>query len=373
MPNTSKHRKEKQILFLTVISFILLALSAVLLITSKIREKHTYDTLDRLLDSAINNTFDEKTFDETRFSSLEMKLAKYLSSSRISSRKVADERNKIKTLVSDISHQTKTPISNILLNSELLMEYDLDAESRKCADVINEQAQKLSFLISALVKLSRLETGIMAVSPKTGDVNKLAQKLYQQYKPIASNKGLNFICQCYSRENANFDSADIGVSTDINTDINTNAAANNIIGTKASAEDNAIANPASSGQTSSKLTAVFDEKWTLEALGNIVDNAIKYTDSGSVALRTKSYEMFCCIEIADTGSGIAEDEHAQVFSRFYRGRNSGKKEGVGIGLYLARQIITQQGGYIKLVSPANRLKNQASGTVFQVYLPREAS
>ncbi len=356
-------------MFLTVISFILLALSAVLLITSKIREKHTYDTLDRLLDSAINNTFDEKTFDETRFSSLEMKLAKYLSSSQTSSQKVADERNKIKTLVSDISHQTKTPISNILLNSELLMEYDLDAESRKCADVINEQAQKLSFLISALVKLSRLETGIVAVSPKTGDVNKLAQKLYQQYKPIASNKGLNFICQCYSRENADFDSADIGVSTDINT----NAAANNIIGTKASAEDNAIANPASSGQTSSKLTAVFDEKWTLEALGNIVDNAIKYTDSGSVALRTKSYEMFCCIEIADTGSGIAEGEHAQVFSRFYRGRNSGKKEGVGIGLYLARQIITQQGGYIKLISPANRLKNQASGTVFQVYLPREAS
>ncbi len=356
-------------MFLTVISFILLAISAVLLITAKIREKRTYDTLDRLLDSAINNIFDEKTFDETRFSSLEMKLAKYLSSSQISSRKVADERNKIKTLVSDISHQTKTPISNILLNSELLMEYDLDAESRKCADVINGQAQKLSFLISALVKLSRLETGIVAVSPKTGDVNKLAQKLYQQYKPIASNKGLNFICQCYSRENADFDSADIGVSTDINT----NAAANNIIGTNASAEDNAIANPAPSGQTSSRLTAVFDEKWTLEALGNIVDNAIKYTDSGSVALRTKSYEMFCCIEIVDTGSGIAEDEHAQVFSRFYRGRNSGKKEGVGIGLYLARQIITQQGGYIKLVSPANRLKNQASGTVFQVYLPREAS
>ena len=356
-------------MFLTVISFILLALSAVLLITAKIREKHTYDTLDRLLDSAINNTFDEKTFDETRFSSLEMKLAKYLSSSQISSRKVADERNKIKTLVSDISHQTKTPISNILLNSELLMEYDLDEESRKCVDVINEQAQKLSFLISALVKLSRLETGIVAVSPKTGDVNKLAQKLYQQYKPIASNKGLNFICQCYSRENADFDSVDIGISTDINT----NAAANNIIGTNASAEDNAVANPASSGQTSSGLTAVFDEKWTLEALGNIVDNAIKYTDSGSVALRTKSYEMFSCIEIADTGSGIAEDEHAQVFSRFYRGRNSDKKEGVGIGLYLARQIITQQGGYIKLISPANRLKKQASGTVFQVYLPREAS
>ena len=356
-------------MFLTVISSILFALYVVLLITVKIREKHTYDTLDHLLDSAINNTFDEKTFDETRFSSLEMKLAKYLSSAQTSSSKVADERNKIKTLVSDISHQTKTPISNILLNSELLNEYDLDAESRKCADVINEQAQKLSFLISALVKLSRLETGIVAVSPKTGDVNKLAQKLYQQYKPTASNKGLDFICQCCSRENADFDSVDIGISTDINT----NAAANNIIGTNVSAENNAIINPASSGQTSSKLTAVFDEKWTLEALGNIVDNAIKYTDSGSVALRTKSYEMFCCIEIADTGSGIAEDEHAQVFSRFYRGRNSGKKEGVGIGLYLARQIITQQGGYIKLISPANRLKNQASGTVFQVYLPREAS
>lgn len=350
-------------MFLTVSSFILLALSAVLLITAKIREKHTYDTLDRLLDSAINNTFNEKTFDETRFSSLEMKLAKYLSSSQISSRKVADERNKIKTLVSDISHQTKTPISNILLNSEPLMEYDLDDESRKCADIINEQAQKLSFLISALVKLSRLETGIVTVSPKIGDVNKLAQKLYQQYEPIASSKGLNFICQCRSRDNADFDA--VSISADINTD----AAANNIIGANASAEDNVIANPALSGQSVPELTAVFDEKWTLEALGNIADNAIKYTDSGSVVLSIKSYEMFCCIEIADTGSGIAEDEHAQVFSRFYRGRNSDKKEGVGIGLYLARQIITQQGGYIKLTSPANRQDQR--GTVFQVYLPKQ--
>ncbi len=112
------------------------------------------------------------------------------------------------------------------------------------------------------------------------------------------------------------------------------------------------------------VEAVFDPKWTVEALYNIVDNAIKYTPSGqSVQLSVTPYQLFCRIDVADTGLGISEDETAKIFSRFYRSQEVTDKEGVGLGLYLAREIITAQGGYIKVKS---RL---GTGSVFSVFLP----
>ena len=93
--------------------------------------------------------------------------------------------------------------------------------------------------------------------------------------------------------------------------------------------------------------AVFDFKWTAEALANIVDNAIKYTEHGTITISAVSYEMFARIDISDTGSGIPESEQAKIFARFYRSNSVQKQEGVGIGLYLARQIISGEGGYIK--------------------------
>ena len=96
--------------------------------------------------------------------------------------------------------------------------------------------------------------------------------------------------------------------------------------------------------------AVFDFKWTAEALANIVDNAIKYTEHGTITISAVSYEMFARIDISDTGLGIPETEQAKIFARFYRSNSVQKQEGVGIGLYLARQIISGEGGYIKVAS-----------------------
>ena len=90
--------------------------------------------------------------------------------------------------------------------------------------------------------------------------------------------------------------------------------------------------------------AVFDFKWTAEALANIVDNAIKYTEHGTIRISAVSYEMFARIDISDTGSGIPETEQAKIFARFYRSKAVQEQEGVGIGLYLARQIISGEGG-----------------------------
>ena len=110
--------------------------------------------------------------------------------------------------------------------------------------------------------------------------------------------------------------------------------------------------------------ALFDEKWCSEAIGNIVDNAIKYTDSGFVSISVREYEMFCAVIISDSGKGIAEEEQSLVFTRFYRSPSVSKNDGLGIGLYLSREIISGCGGYIKVSSEPDK------GSVFSVYLQR---
>jgi signal transduction histidine kinase len=110
--------------------------------------------------------------------------------------------------------------------------------------------------------------------------------------------------------------------------------------------------------------AVFDQKWTAEALGNLVDNAIKYTGQGSIVISATAYELFVKIDVRDTGNGIPEEEQAKIFSRFYRSENARDTEGVGIGLYLAREIVSGEGGYIKVTSVPSE------GSTFSVLLPR---
>ena len=118
-------------------------------------------------------------------------------------------------------------------------------------------------------------------------------------------------------------------------------------------------------QEKEKIKAVYDKKWTAEALYNILDNGVKYGNEGStIEISVQEYEMFVCITVCNEGEEIAEQEIPLIFQRFYRGKNVGEEEGVGIGLYLARQIVQEQGGYIKVTS-------KGDGKVkFMTYLPR---
>ncbi|MGN0437251.1 MAG: sensor histidine kinase [Lachnospiraceae bacterium] len=297
-----------------IIIGIAIFISIVAVMTVLLYRRHTkriLQNLDRMLDRAINGTFTQDTLDETMYSAVENKLGRYLADSELSARNVEQEKEKIKTLIADISHQTKTPVANLLLYSELLQEKNLSGEEKEYADKLHEQAGKLGFLISSLVKMSRLETGILNVIPEQKNVASMIEFVYGQLLPKAQEKGIKLLLE--NRE----------------------------------------------------VVAHFDEKWTTEALLNIVDNAIKYTEKGNVTLRIKEYEMFVCIEVSDTGIGICEEEQAKIFGRFYRSKDVRDKEGVGIGLYLARQIISSEGGYIKVSS------KPGEGSVFGVYLAKK--
>ncbi|RHV18960.1 sensor histidine kinase, partial [Blautia sp. OM05-6] len=112
------------------------------------------------------------------------------------------------------------------------------------------------------------------------------------------------------------------------------------------------------------LTFSHDSKWTSEALFNLLDNAVKYTPAGGkITVSVIPWEMYVEIKVADTGKGISESNQAAIFRRFYREEEVHEQQGVGIGLYLAREIVTRQGGYIKVVSEPGK------GSEFSIMLP----
>ena len=160
------------------------------------------------------------------------------------------------------------------------------------------------------MKTSRLETGVLVLHPRPGPLGPMLEAAAGQFAPKAAEKGLSLTLEATEAE------------------------------------------------------AVFDPKWTAEAVCNLIDNAVKYTPSGSVTVRAQAYELFARIDVADTGPGMAEEELAQVFQRFYRGLDTADAEGVGVGLYLVRQIAEGQGGYVKAFS------RPGAGTKFSLFLPR---
>ena len=294
---------------------ICLVITALVILINHLRTKKIIDTIEDMLNQAAKGNFSEKDFDETRLSSLETKFAHYLSASVVSARNVELEKDKIKSLIADISHQTKTPIANLLLYSELLLEDDTDNLSPQMRENIlqlHTQSEKLQFLIDSLVKLSRLENGILQLSPQEEALNPMLELAVKDTESKAKAKGLKLILH----------------------------------------------------DTDEK--AYFDSKWTLEAVCNILDNAVKYTSKGSISLSVTAYEMFVRIDIKDSGIGIKEEELPKIFSRFYRSEDTKNMEGVGIGLYLSRQILSGEGGYIKVSS----LYGQ--GSTFSVFLPKSA-
>lgn len=284
----------------------------VVMLVYRYKTKVIITRLDDMLDSVISGDFSESTYDESMLSALESKLSRFLSMTLSSKNSLSTEKATIKALISDISHQTKTPIANILLYSQLLNEQkDIPNNYLEMIEQITIQSEKLDFLIQALVKMSRLETDIITVVPKSNSVLNLVSNVYHKVKKKAEHKNFKI---------------------------------------HAIAED---------------TIATFDKKWTEEALYNIIDNAIKYTPKGgTVSVSVIPYEMFCRIDVEDNGLGIREEDINSIFKRFYRSIDVSDYEGVGIGLFLAREIVSMEGGFIKVSSTAGK------GSTFSVFLPK---
>lgn len=149
------------------------------------KTRRTLEKLNEMLTDAMRGDFTEDSFDETLLSALESKLAHYLAASTVSARNVSTEKEKLKTLIGDISHQTKTPIANILLYAQLLRE---QPGNTVCLDALDTQTKKLQSLIEALVKTSRLESGVIALRPKPGALQDVLSSAVSQLEPKAGER-----------------------------------------------------------------------------------------------------------------------------------------------------------------------------------------
>lgn len=221
------------------------------------------------------------------------------------------DKETLQSLVSDISHQVKTPVANMKLYTGILHRPGIPEEKRELfLNTMDAQIGKLDFLMQSLIKMSRLETGTFALNPVLARLNDTIAQAMNTVWAKAEQKNIELSAQC---------GADIMVRHDI--------------------------------------------KWTAEAMGNILDNAIKYTpEGGRVSVTVCPWQFYTRIDISDTGIGIPKEHYNDVFQRFYRAEEVAAEEGVGLGLYLANGIVTRQKGYISVKSKVGE------GTTFSVYL-----
>ncbi len=267
-------------------------------------------TLDNMIDG--NEELQKSNDSETLFARINHRLTRLYGIMQENRRKVDMERQELQMLVSDISHQVKTPVSNLRMVTDTLLTKPASEEERMdFLQGIRNQTDKLDFLFQALVKTSRLETGAIRLEKKDSN---LFHTLAQAMSGIV-----------YAAEKK-----EIAVSVDCPED----------------------------------LPLFHDSKWTSEALFNLLDNAVKYTPSGGkISVSVVQWEMYVEVKVTDTGKGIPESNQASIFRRFYREEEVHEQQGVGIGLYLAREIVTRQGGYIKVISEPGH------GSEFSIMLP----
>lgn len=273
------------------------------------------DDMCNLLDNMISGKeCIQSTDSETVFAKIAHRLFRLYDIMQENRSNVDAERKELQTLVSDISHQVKTPVSNLKMVTDTLLTKDVSAQEQEIfLQGIKEQVEKLDFLLQALVKSSRLETGTISLEKR---VCRLFDTLAQAMGGIV-----------YAAEKK-----EIAVSVDC----------------------------------PEYLTLSHDSKWTAEAIFNLLDNAVKYTPAGgSICVSVLAWELYVEIKVIDTGKGISESNQAAIFRRFYREEEVHEQQGVGIGLYLAREIVTRQGGYIKVISEPGQ------GSAFSIMLPVE--
>ncbi|MBS6720324.1 MAG: GHKL domain-containing protein [Peptoniphilus harei] len=255
--------------------------------------------LSDYIDKALDGNLEITEFDEKELSKIKSKLIKFLYASQVKEAKINSEKSKTKDLIADISHQTKTPITNLSLYISLLEDDPKD----EYLEIIKYELNKLEFLIQNLVKSSRLESDIIGLQKHQANLKDLVEDVLREFKVILDEKCI-------------------------------------IIDLKA--ED---------------LFFALDERWLKEAIHNLVDNAIKYSPKGSTINISvyKSYLNYN-IDIENECEDISEETLPKIFERFYRGKNSVSKDGLGLGLFIAREIIEKHGANIRASLDENRIK-----------------
>lgn len=232
--------------------------------------------------------------------------------------RLREEKEETKALVTDISHQLKTPLSALKMCASILSVETLEAvEKEEFLNRMEDQIDRLEGLVSALVNISRLETGMISLKPEPFDLKETVIQAVSGVYLKAQEKNISI-----------------------------------------------------EFKETLPLTVPHDIKWTKEAIANVLDNAIKYSPVDScIQIRMEAMQSMVRLEIEDQGIGICEEDYTNIFKRFYRGKSNKvhTQEGSGVGLYLTRKILEEQGGSI-MVRPGHSGNGMYPGSLFVLQL-----
>ena len=224
------------------------------------------------------------------------------------------ELNETKTeFLSFASHQLKAPLTGIKWGMNALSDTEMDSNQETIVSQVALVANQMVRTVTDFLNSAKLESGLLALNKNQIDIPIVIQKVINEFYPLAHSKNLT-------------------LKTEFPLD---------------------------------RISAPIDEVKIEQMLANLVDNAIKYTPTGSVLIRLSRRDMFARIEIIDSGLGLEPGESELLFQKYKRGSASSQNvTGSGIGLYLGREIVQMHGGRIYAISPGKGL-----GSTFIVELP----
>lgn len=274
-----------------------LVLCIVLNIIFFLNNKKRYDKINELnnyLSLVCSGNYDLDIDDNTEgeLSILKNNLYKVIVLLRSSNEAVKKEKLSLSDSLADISHQLKTPLTSLMVMADLLKD-EKDSEKRLgFIEIMENQLDKMNWLISTLLKLSKLDAGTAGFNI---GMLKISSIIAESLKPFIVSAGLK----------------NITIKTNIN-----------------------------------DFTFSGDENWCAQAFENIIKNCLEHTENGgAVEINASRNPIYNEIIISDNGCGIPPEELPHIFERFYHGRNT-EKESVGIGLAFSKAVINSFGGII---------------------------
>lgn len=275
-------------------------------------KRKTYRDIDKLLDCVLNQKeISHSEVKEGEFSALVSKIGRIQQMLGRQVEQAEEEKEQVKSLVSNMSHQLKTPLANLSIYTDILDNPKLDDEKRQEMNgKMKKQIEKLDWIIGSLMKMVKLEQDVIVFEAQALSIRQTILEAIDAVYEKVEKKGLSITSEPYD-----------------------------------------------------DVRLYHNRKWTAEGFVNILENAVKYTKpGGSIQIRVRSYEMYTEVQFIDNGCGIHDDEIPHIFRRFYRGKETGDVEGSGIGLYLSSLIFEKEKGYMTVKS------EYGDGSCFSVFL-----
>jgi signal transduction histidine kinase len=290
---------------------IIFITGALILAINIIFTKRRYSEIEKLnsyLEKVLSGDYAPEILDqkEGELSILKTNIYKATTTLKYQKELLTEDKVRLANAIADISHQLKTPLTSMMVMNDLLETEEDQSKRKEFLKTQSDQLDRMNWLIQTLLKLSKIDAGTITMKKEEVTATSIVKEIVKPFEIQMELKGINY---------SSFDS---------------------------------------------DMILSCDKNWTIEAIQNIVKNCIEHMEENDeLKIEAEETNIYKQIIVSDTGCGIAKQDLLHIFERFYKGKNAGK-DSVGIGLALAKTLISSQRGDILVES------TEGIGTTFYV-------